>query len=352
MAFVRPTLSQIQTRVLNDITSRAELGTPLARATVRAISWAIAGTSHMLYGFLNWISRQVMPDTAEQENLERWCSIWGVTRIEASYAEREVTLTGTVNGTVIPEGTVLVRSDGLEYTTDAEATIASLTATVAITASGAGTDYNSDTGTVLSFQSPIEFISTQAPIAATNQVDAVDDETDAALLARLLSRLQQPPAGGTANDYVTWAKEVAGVTRAWCYPLRTGPGTVGVSFVRDNDASLIPSAGEVAEVQAYIDTKSPVTADVTVFAPVEETVDFEIDIAPNNTEVQDAIQAEIEDLFSRESEPEGTLLISHIREAISIAAGETDHELVSPTANITAGTGVIKTVGTFTWGAV
>ena len=38
-------------------------------------------------------------------------------------------------------------------------------------------------------------------------------------------------------------------------------------LVRDDDASLIPDAGEVATVQAYIDSLRPVTASVTVVAP-------------------------------------------------------------------------------------
>ena len=51
--------------------------------------------------------------------------------------------------------------------------------------------------------------------------------------------------------------------------------------------------------------------------------------------VQDAVEAELQDLIRRETEPGGTLLVSHIREAISTSAGETDHDLTSPTADVT-----------------
>jgi uncharacterized phage protein gp47/JayE len=38
-------------------------------------------------------------------------------------------------------------------------------------------------------------------------ITRVTDETDSSLLARLLSRLQHPPAGGNRYDYIAWAKE-------------------------------------------------------------------------------------------------------------------------------------------------
>ena len=55
------------------------------------------------------------------------------------------------------------------------------------------------------------------------------------------------------------------------------------------------------------------------------------------------------DLIRREAEPGGVLLITHIQEAISIAAGEYDHELVAPAANVVSDIGEISTFGSMTW---
>ena len=57
----------------------------------------------------------------------------------------------------------------------------------------------------------------------------------------------------------------------------------------------------------------------------------------------------VHDLLRRESEPGGTILVSHIREAISIAAGEMDHELQLPSGNVVFGTGKIAVPGIITW---
>ena len=60
--------------------------------------------------------------------------------------------------------------------------------------------------------------------------------------------------------------------------------------------------------------------------------------------------AELRDLIQREAIPGGTLLISHIREAISVAAGEQEHVLSSPTENQTVPSYQVITFGGPTWG--
>jgi uncharacterized phage protein gp47/JayE len=148
---------------------------------------------------------------------------------------------------------------------------------------------------------------------------------------------------------VNWALEVPGVTRAWCYPQELGAGTVTVRFVRDDDVSLIPDAGEVTAVQDYINARRPVTADVSVVAPIAVAVDLSIDVVPDTTEVRAAVEAELKDLIQREGAPGTTLLLSHIREAISIAAGEFNYTMSTPSADITHTTGQIPVLGTITW---
>jgi len=49
-----------------------------------------------------------------------------------------------------------------------------------------------------------------------------------AFVARYIDLYRQPPQGGDLFDYIEWALEVPGVTRAWCNPLGMGTGTVVV----------------------------------------------------------------------------------------------------------------------------
>ena len=307
-----------------------------------------AGAVHSLYGYLGWLAQQMMPDTAESVFLDRFAGIWGVLRVPAAFAAGDVTLTGNA-GAVAPAGTVLRRADGATYTLSADATLTFGTAIVEVAATEAGAAGNATVGTSLQLVQPIGGINSAAVVASGGLSQGADAETDDALRVRLLARFQQPPMGGSASDYVAWALQVPGVTRAWVYPLEGGPGTVSVRFVRDGDASMIPDAGEVASVQAYIDAKRPVTAQVTVVAPVAVALNMSITLTPSTVAVKAAVEAELADLIQREGKPGGTLLVSHLREAISVAAGETNHVLTVPSADVTHTTNQIPVLGTITW---
>jgi uncharacterized phage protein gp47/JayE len=350
MPFPRPDLAALIDRAASDIETRLPgVDARLRRSNLNVLARVHAGAAHGLYGYLDWLSRQVIYDTAEQDILERWTGIWGISRKAAAPAKGNLNFTGT-NGAVIPAGTLLQRSDNAQFTTDAEATIVVGTATVAITAQAAGQSGNTAANAKLTLASVISGVNTQATVATGGLTQGAEIEADDDLRARFLARIRQPPHGGASFDYVTWALEVAGVTRAWVYSLELGAGTVTVRFVRDDDASIIPDAGEVAAVQAYIDALRPVTADVTVVAPVAVALNFSIQLVTATTQaVKDAVTAELTDLLRREAEPGGTILISHIREAVSIAAGEYDHVLTVPAANVTHTVGQIATMGTITW---
>jgi hypothetical protein len=74
-------------------------------------------------------------------------------------------------------------------------------------------------------------------------------------------------------------------------------------------------------------------------------------LLPANFAVRTAVEEELKDLIRREAVPDTNvpLLISHIREAISIAAGEFDHRLLDPTADVAHGVGEIATFGGVVW---
>lgn len=349
MSFARPDLQTLIDRAAGDIETRLPgADARLRRSNLNVLARVHAGSVHGLYGYLDWLSRQVLVDLAEAEILERHASIWGIARVPAAFAVGQAMATGT-NGTVVPAGTIFRRADGAEYATDAEVTVAGGSATLALVAVEAGQAGNAAANTTLNIVTPIAGLNAAATVTAGGLTSGADIEEDDSLRARVLARIQQPPHGGARHDYVAWAKEVPGVTRAWCYPLELGTGTVTVRFVRDADALIIPDPAEVAAVQAYIDARRPVTANLTVVAPMAVPIAFQIELTPNSASVQAAVEAELRDLLLREAEPGSTILISHIREAISLAAGETDHVLVAPAADVTHAIGEMATFGSITW---
>lgn len=308
---------------------------------------------HDLHGYIAWMFKQIHPKTADEDYLENnHASLRKITRKPATAAVGSVTFTGT-NGTTIPEGTVLRRADGQEYTTDAGVLITAGSATVAIRASAAGFIGNASAGSKLSMTSPIAGVQSAAVIAAGGCFGGADLEGVEDLRRRVLQRWAKPPQGGADHDYESWALEVAGVTRAWILRHAMGVGTVMVIFVMDNKPdTIIPTPEEAELVRAYIDPKRNATAKgLFVIPPSPFNVDFTIRISPDTPAIRAAITAELQDFFRREAEPGGTLYLSRMNEAISAATGEFDHELVTPAANVTRDFAEISMLGEITFEA-
>jgi len=348
MPFDRPSPFAIRDRLAAEV----ELALPGADARLRrsmeeVLVRVIAVGSHELHGHLDWISRQILPDTAEDAELARHAAIWGVARLAAAAATGDATFTG-IAGTIIPAGTELRRSDDARFALVAAAEVGGGgSVTAAVVALVVGAAGNSAAGTSLTLLAPVAGVTPSAVVAAGGLAAGADAETDAALRARLLARIQNPPRGGSRTDYLAWALAVPGVERAWVFPLQLGAGTVGVTFVTTGGA--VPDAPLVAAVQAALDAERPVTAAVTVFAPATQAVAVTIALDPDTVAIRTAVLAELEDFFVREADPGGTLHVSRLSAAISAAAGEFSHILSAPAADVSLPGGTIAVLGAVTW---
>lgn len=352
MPFARPTLTELINRVITDISSRVTgVGSAvLRRSLLGIVGQSEAGAVHMLYGYLDWIARQSIIDTAEAEYLERWAAIWKITRKAADFAVGSVAFTGSV-GSIIPSGTVVQRQDGVQYQLTVETVLGSGPAIIPVQAVAAGVAGNFDSELPIFLLSPIAGVQSTGT-TATKLEGGVDVEKDDRLLGRLLARIQAPPHGGAESDYELWGLDVSGVTRVWVYPLQMGVGTVTVLFVCDELSNIIPTPAKVAEVQAYINIKRPVTAEVFVAAPIADPLNMTIKLSPNTSAVQEAVRAELDDLITRDSRPGAPTLISRLREAVSLAAGEADNAIVSPTADVVHAAGHMAVLGALTFTAL
>lgn len=353
MAYNRPSPKDI----LNRIIATFDIDLPGSDARLRhsvegVLARVVTMVSHEIHGYVAYVSKQILASTAEKESLELHASEYDLSRKAATAAFGLVQFTGT-NGVTVPAASVIKRADGAEYTTNADITISAGIGNVLVTASLVGAAGNAADGTKLNLVSPIVGVRPESIVQSDGLTGGTDTEKDDRLRERVLTRKQNQPQGGADPDYIEWAQKIAGVTRVWVYPSQLGLGTVQVLFVMDDKAgTIIPSVGEVAAVQAYINTVRPVTADVTVTAPTATPVDFTINIDPNSLTVKTAILAELQDFFKREAVPGGTLYMSRINEAISSASGEFRHVVIAPAADVTRTFGQISTLGTVTFGGL
>lgn len=344
MAWNRPTLALLISRIQQDFVSQLEISGPILRRSMAfVLARVLAGASHMLHGNMAWLARQFLPDTADPEFLLRFAAIFDQEPNEATFATRTLNVTGS-NGTLIPTSTTLVHASGARFTTQADVTIAGGTGVLSLVATS---DFPGELGNVsgqLSFETPIPGVTSPGNIAVGLGVDGVAAEEIEDFRVRFLNFLASPPSAGNEKDYERWAKEVAGVTRAWAKRLEMGAGTVTVRFVRDNDVSIFPDAGEISQVQAYIASKRPATATVYVVSPLANTVNVTVALNPNTSDTQAAVLAELRDLFLDQS-PGGTVYLSAIRGAISRAAGVTDFAMSAPVADVVSSTGYLPVLG-------
>jgi uncharacterized phage protein gp47/JayE len=349
-AFNRPTLSALREQARGAIAARLPGADPaLARSVLGVLADVYAGLLHHQYAYLDWMVGQLIPVTAEAEYLERWCRLVGITRRPAAASTGTVQFLGT-DGAAIPAGTRLVRSDGAAYLTQAETAIAAGAALAAVEAEEAGEAGDLAAGGSLALATAIPGVLGTATVQAPGLAGGAPAEADAELRERLRARLSSPPQGGAAADYVAWAMEVPGVTRAWCTPLARGAGTVNLTFIKGGRADVIPSPAEVAEVQAHIDPLRPVTADVLVFAPTPAPLAITIGgLNPDTAAVRGRVEEELRAQILRDAEPGGTIRRSRLIEAVGRAAGENWHTMTAPAADVTHASGVIATFGAVTF---
>jgi uncharacterized phage protein gp47/JayE len=363
--FQRPTLTELRQRSAADFSARLPgADSRLRHSNIRVSSEVMAGLTHLAYGRLEWVVQQTIPDTANAQFLERWCTIFGLARKGAVRASGTIRFTGQ-DGAEIALGSEVqsgaVNGVRVLYRTTDDAIIAGGEAIVPAEAVSPGAAGNLDDGVTVTLIAALPAIVAQATLQSA-MTGGADEEPDEELRARLLFELQKPPHGGNANDYIRWALEVPGVTRAWVSPLEFGAGTVVVRFmmdrVRADDDGFPQGDGwptytdDLAEVADHIAPLRPVTANVFVVAPVPHPINVTVKgLTPDTPETRLAVELELRDLLLRSAAPGLTIPRSWLWAAIASASGEYRHEVLVPAADVTVSIGDLATLGTLTFTA-
>jgi len=328
--FNRPTLNDLIVRIENDITSRLSGLIPLlSRALLKILARVFAGVADGTYAHQEFISIQMIIDQAEGDFLRRWAFQWQIDIQEATFATGQARFTG-VDTTLIPLGTLLVRSDGNEYLTTANGTIVSGVVDIPIESTTEGLVGNAPALTPLTLSTPILGVDDIVIIVGGGTEGGVDADSDDIIRENLLNRIKNPPMGGSENDFETVSEGVAGVDKAFVFENQAGVTVVlgSVTVVIKGVAPIEPSGTLLNDVLAALNAPNfkPMTATVFTLAIDSKTIDFTIAIIPDNTEVRANITQNLNDTINADSTPGGVILISHIRNAIS-TSGVNDYAI-------------------------
>lgn len=332
MSYPLPTLEQIRDAILTDWRNSDALVDVGADSDnfIRASGMASAVLG--LYQFAAWGINQYFPDTADIDNLIRFASVRGINQIPAVSAVGSITFNGTP-AAAVPLGTVVRTLAGQQYKTTAAGVVAAggsvAVAATAVNAGSAGNVPDNQAVTLLS--APVGI---NAAALMTHMADGYDAESLASLLERVLDHLRHPPAGGNANDYRRWAREVAGVTSAFVYPLRRGLGTTDV-VILSNGAPATALLQNT--VRAYIDERSPAGGDFTVLTAslvnVNITASVVLSAGTLLADVQASVLSALNNYFSTLA-PGDTVNRSRILATLTDVPGVTDVTLNAPAASV------------------
>jgi uncharacterized phage protein gp47/JayE len=331
---------------------------------VLAKAWALVLSD--VYRRIEWTFKQIFASTADEDVLEK---IHGyeenVVRKAASRAS------GTITGTAEPAESfpagVRFLSGSIGYVSTATATADGGGAiSFSVRAEVAGAASNLEAGASLTLADPGSYLTlgTEFTVAAGGVAGGTDREGVEDYRARILDKKRRPPQGGALSDYEQWAMEVPGVAAAWAARTVNSPGTVTIWIIMDGREDGIPTVDDVAAVQDYIDSLRRIGTDISVVAPVPQTVNVTVTgLTPNTASVREAVAEKLAALFAPDADgasPRGRmrpgmaddsfiLSKSWIGEAVSQATGERRHVLTSPSADVTFIAGHYPVLGTITY---
>jgi uncharacterized phage protein gp47/JayE len=252
------------------------------RLRVVALAWA--GDQHQIQVGYD----DLLPDSATGIRLDRWGTILNVLRKLATPAKKAKALRCTgAAGSTVGALAALVHTDGTRYQVSAPGTIpgGGTFIDVDIVAIDTGSATRKNKGELLTFSgSPPVGIDPQASLVLDLDEDGDDKELDGDYRVRVLEKIAQPGMGGNANDYKVWALEVTGVSTAFVFAGRGGYGSVHLAAFHSGSGALRAlTVSERAEVQAYIDSKRPVSVrDFLVLTTAAELTDVEVRVLPED----------------------------------------------------------------------
>ncbi len=354
MPFTRPTLGDLRRQAAADINAALPGVDALLRySNLGIVGDVLAAMAAGHYGYLDWIALNAVPFTATGEYLEGWAALKGIARKAAAPATGSAVFVAA-DGADIPAGTKLTRSDGVLYSTTANAAAAAGAITVPFTADVPGLAANADAGVTLFLGSAVVGIASTG-VSAAAITGGADVEDDGDLRTRMLAAYASPPQGGSITDYPAWALAVPGVTRAWVSPSAMGPGTLAIFFMMDDAQAAhggfpqgtngcaayetrdTAATGDQLAVANAIFPKQPVTALVYAVAPLANTLTLTIaNLGGLSDERKAAIAAAVRGALFIGALPGGVTNVSTIEAAIAATAGTAGFVL----------TGIAATAGT------
>ena len=278
--------------------------------------------------------------------LDEHAAMLGLSRREGAKAEAQIEFAGN-DGVVIPAGMSFYTADGLQYNLEESVTLESGAGTGTVVASEIGEAYNVGAGEIVTIGISVKGLDS---FAVGEAAGGADQESDAALYARIVFRRQSPTTSGNENHYKQWALSCEGVGAVWVNRLWNGPGTVRV-LIAGYDLKPVDNA-IVEACAAYIETRRPVGAEVTVVSvagtPINVSATLTLEAGVSTETVQDAFSEALTAYFLETGEKLAVVHYHRVAAILMGVDGVTDYDdllVAGGTSNVRIDSDSVPVVG-------
>lgn len=299
------------------------------KSLLSVLNTVFAGAIWSVYGFADWILRQIDPLTAD----ETWLTIWGeklgVPRKSGTQAQGWANFY-SADPMVIPAQTLIQTDDQRRYYTQS---VGSSGERITILAETAGYAHNIPLANKrLKLVNPITGVELELMVGEI--VGGADEESLPAWAARVNEKLDQMQQIGDADDYVRWAKSAhTAIQDAWVYSNRPRLGDITIICLLNRDADIddtLASATQAMQLSKNVGAN--------LFLAVPDSLAVDVRIAYHGagaipTDVQALINADIDALFLEKRKKNAYLYPEEIDRVIQAHFAE-HYALLSPTAKI------------------
>ncbi len=364
MPIERKTLSELNTQIQSELPLQTAKQ-PLRINFFLPFGSALAGTVHGIYGYQDWLWRQIFPISCDEDTLINYHAplyLRGGQK-EPAAATGPVTISGNPGATV-EQGALLNRSDGVQFALVDGVIIGDTGAqNTKVICTTPGITGNTPANTDLQLATSYANINNQVTVPVPGLTGGAELETVTQLRNRVIRSRIKGSDVGRDIDWEEWAKEVPGVSRAWAVPKAMGLGSTLVYFVRDEQTPIFPETGEITAVLSHLETTGQPNGEIFVASPIPKPVDFRIVLHPDNPTVREGVTTALQQFlngkatpvkknkFGRTEIPAEGLIIqwSKLGEVISGVAGEDSHVLHEPAGDIVCTLGEYVQLGEITW---
>lgn len=250
--------------------------------------WHITGTSLanislIQYANINTAQARTSVLNATGDDLDEIRQAYGLPEVPPSGASGQVIVTISTGAATFVDGLPILLPNGLRGKVSGTQVGITNGGAVDVACIDVGEETNQPGGTKVRFVTPPVNVASEATVSQQKPLSGgTDVETDERKRARILNRLQNPPAGGNWSHLrEVILNKVGAISDVFVYPALGGPSSVLIVPVKapdpDNaDWSRAPSAAALTDARNAINEAFPTECDRFVKAPTETAMSFSV----------------------------------------------------------------------------